>query len=562
MKNFIFIPLFVCLFSCNDKYEAILDQAEQMLEQHPDSSYTILSSIYLDNIQGMQNKARFALLYSKVLDKNYIDVKDDSLARFAVDYYAEEGTYLEKATAYYYLARVYENAEDVEQCIANLALASKLVPDDSYYLKGLIHSSFGRKYREQGSYNDAIIHYKLSLEVYEKYNNKRNQGTALSNISSCLRNQKMYDGALESKLKALKIFTELKDTTSILLCKKGIALLNLRKGKAASAVKKMVFENYEKYNYGKIPAEDYFFLSNLYIQLDNMDSAKYYLNLDIDINKATQDKSDEVATLEKNRTNYRSALEYGEKIDLLIDSISIKKKKTQILCEKHKSELYKKSLYKVQRDKIILIVFTTLLSLSLLACVLLIFYIKKYILLKKDNKLRLFDEQLILIEEAKSNLEQRYKNLLLEIHHIDKQEVDAINKIEATLGDINKLLKTAYTYQKSPETFIAAFKNIMSSSANDEKAHIHIRYIANKKHSGVISYLQNNYNLSTFEIDLCSMICLGFNIDTIRVIYGHENMQSIYNKRSKLKLKLKTSGSIEEFLNDLIITLAKDHNVD
>ena len=102
----------------------------------------------------------------------------------------------------------------------------------------------------------------------------------------------------------------------------------------------------------------------------------------------------------------------------------------------------------------------------------------------------------------------------------------------------------------------------MSSSANDDQAHIHIRYIANKKHNGVINYLQNNYKLSTFEIDLCSMICLGFNIDTIRVIYGHENMQSIYNKRSKLKLKLGATGSVEEFINNLIINLAKEHNVD
>ena len=168
MKNIIAILLLFCLYSCDySKYEVILDQAEQMLNKHPDSSYMLLSPIYLDNLRSRQAKARFALLYSKTFDKNCIDVKDDSLARFAANYYAEKGTYLEKAAAYYYLARVYENAEDIEQSIANMTLASEFVTDDSYYLQGLIYNSLGRSCSNQFDVARSIEYNKRAATAYK-----------------------------------------------------------------------------------------------------------------------------------------------------------------------------------------------------------------------------------------------------------------------------------------------------------------------------------------------------------------------------------------------------------
>ena len=163
------------------------------------------------------------------------------------------------------------------------------------------------------------------------------------------------------------------------------------------------------------------------------------------------------------------------------------------------------------------------------------------------------------MNEAQFNLQQRYDNLSFESQSMDWQELDAIEKMQNTICNINSLLESVPIYKTKPMKFIELFTAKMYTSANDDKAHLHLRYIANKKYNGVIEYLQNNYDLSLFEIDLCSMICLGFSIDTVRVLYNHDNVRSIYNKRSKLRAKLGISSKdhIEPFLNDLITQLAE-----
>lgn len=80
----------------------VLDRAETCMAERPDSSLYLLRTLDKRHISGSLRKARYALLYSQALDKNYIDVDNDSLIRVAVDYYKGHGTSHEKALAYFY----------------------------------------------------------------------------------------------------------------------------------------------------------------------------------------------------------------------------------------------------------------------------------------------------------------------------------------------------------------------------------------------------------------------------------------------------------------------------
>ena len=68
-----------------------LQDAEQYMQEHPDSSLHILARIDLSMIRREKTRAKYALLYSQALDKNYIDTDSDSLIRIAVDYSANHG---------------------------------------------------------------------------------------------------------------------------------------------------------------------------------------------------------------------------------------------------------------------------------------------------------------------------------------------------------------------------------------------------------------------------------------------------------------------------------------
>ena len=70
------------LISCTDKphIKAVLDKAEEVMEtEDPAVVRTMLNSINTEELNTRRLKARYALLYSQVLDKNYIDLTSDSI---------------------------------------------------------------------------------------------------------------------------------------------------------------------------------------------------------------------------------------------------------------------------------------------------------------------------------------------------------------------------------------------------------------------------------------------------------------------------------------------------
>ena len=73
------------LFSCgnNKQVEQELSTATRLLRIEPDSSLRIIENIDPDRILRRSTRAKYALLYSAALDKNYVDADDDSLIRIA-----------------------------------------------------------------------------------------------------------------------------------------------------------------------------------------------------------------------------------------------------------------------------------------------------------------------------------------------------------------------------------------------------------------------------------------------------------------------------------------------
>ena len=64
-----------------------LEDIESNLESRPDSALTALDAMSRRKLYTPALRAHHALLFSMALDKNYIDIADDSIARVAVDWY-------------------------------------------------------------------------------------------------------------------------------------------------------------------------------------------------------------------------------------------------------------------------------------------------------------------------------------------------------------------------------------------------------------------------------------------------------------------------------------------
>ena len=68
----------------------ILRDVETYIETHADSALVTLQGIRPENLANEEEKAKHALLHSMALDKNYIDLTNDSLINIAVDYYKDK----------------------------------------------------------------------------------------------------------------------------------------------------------------------------------------------------------------------------------------------------------------------------------------------------------------------------------------------------------------------------------------------------------------------------------------------------------------------------------------
>lgn len=96
-----------------------LDLAEALMDSRPDSAISILNAVNVETLGGKKDKARYALLKSMALDKNYIDTTSFDVLQPAIDYFLRKGkgTPDEKLRTCYYQGRIYQNRENKDSAM-------------------------------------------------------------------------------------------------------------------------------------------------------------------------------------------------------------------------------------------------------------------------------------------------------------------------------------------------------------------------------------------------------------------------------------------------------------
>lgn len=108
------IGIILCIASCtrhSHEWEK-LQNVETYIVTNADSALVTLQNIQPESLINKEEKAKYALLLSMAMDKNYIDRTDFEVLQPAIDYYSEKGTPDEKLRTYYYQGRIYQNKGD------------------------------------------------------------------------------------------------------------------------------------------------------------------------------------------------------------------------------------------------------------------------------------------------------------------------------------------------------------------------------------------------------------------------------------------------------------------
>lgn len=195
------------VFAACDRNTPILEQmdmAENLMKTKPDSALTILENIPVTNIKGKEIAARYALLKSMALDKNYIDTTTFDVLQPAIDYYLKKGSPDEKLRTYYYQGRIYQNqgdddsamqsflnGRDLKQVVTDsLLLAHTLVAQGTLYLKQYKINEFVQNNIEAarlyGAIGKGIFEIKSYTNALDGYVMLNNQSPADSLLSICI----------------------------------------------------------------------------------------------------------------------------------------------------------------------------------------------------------------------------------------------------------------------------------------------------------------------------------------------------------------------------------------
>ena len=176
-----------------------LSQAEIYMNEEPEAALRVLESIGQPDLHTKEHHARYALLYSQALDKNYIDKTNDSLINVAVDYYRQTDEVRSKFLSYYYKGRIHRNAEENPEAMLAFMEAEQLVDalGDDYYA-GMLYQYIASIYRSYMDYPKAMEYAEQSIDRFTRAGKNRLRLWTLMKKSILFRN--MNEGAESIRL--------------------------------------------------------------------------------------------------------------------------------------------------------------------------------------------------------------------------------------------------------------------------------------------------------------------------------------------------------------------------
>lgn len=176
------LPFMVMFIGCGHKSEAwdTMDTAEVLMDSMPDSALTVLSSIEKTSLGDDKEKARYALLMSMALDKNYIDTTSFDVLQPAIDYYLEKGTPEERLRTLYYQGCIFLNKSDFDmamQCFLKAEDLKNECKDTITYANLLVAQ--GNIYAQSCQMESYVRNNLCASELYNKIGEQRRELSSL-----------------------------------------------------------------------------------------------------------------------------------------------------------------------------------------------------------------------------------------------------------------------------------------------------------------------------------------------------------------------------------------------
>ena len=226
------------LMSCNDPKHITdaLHHAEALMNETPDSAWSVLNTLSPDEMGQNRTRALYALLYTQAQDKTYRDETNDSLISVAVDYYRNSDDVRRKFLSFYYKGRVHFNAKDYLNATTCYMETEQLVDEvEDDYLAGLLYAELGRIYRLYYDYPKSLEAHQKAAEYYERAGKIRHRNYMWYNQSLVCRNMDQNDESERLLRMTLASAKGEKDTALVGLCMGDLVMLCIEEERVMEA---------------------------------------------------------------------------------------------------------------------------------------------------------------------------------------------------------------------------------------------------------------------------------------------------------------------------------------
>lgn len=204
-----FFAVLVLMGCSTDEYTMqLIDRAERVMIEHPDSALNIVRSIDEETIRGDEDMAYYRLLMAEACYYGDIVVNRDSIAQPLFDYYIKSDDHVKRARALYQHALVMMyNDENVKAMYSLLESEKSLVNSNDNRLIGNVYLTKGEIYCKECLFDNALESYYIALKYFEltdlEYHityTKYRIGEALSNKMEYAEAEIYLRSALETSI--------------------------------------------------------------------------------------------------------------------------------------------------------------------------------------------------------------------------------------------------------------------------------------------------------------------------------------------------------------------------
>ena len=593
INHFIIIGLFVAVSllsaSCkkdigNPKFNAVLNDVETYVNNHPDSAKTVLMPYIkiasdvngcnkLFGVVTEEQRARYCLLMTTAIYKTNC-LTSDSLINIAADYYLDSKghnyykalTYLNLGFANFALNKNDKAVSNYYSALNTIHLIKHTDLDKLNFLYFSIYSNLGIIYCNQGIYNDAIIMYRQAFKYASLLKDTYRMSMQLCGIALSYTTLENYDSALFYCDQSIKMCKKQNQSVSYsmlgynqILFVKSINLM--RKGNINSAYSDLTTaynNSLQDSNY--IHTIDYEnivqTLGELFLQRGEVDSAKIlFKSLIVSDNAYTRwnayNRLYEISKI--NDKDFVSALKYYEEANKNEKQANDDAKAFETQQITNSYEFQKERAIIDSQNKIKMWSSTAIFLVIIIAILIAYLILNNHIQHEKEENERLKNE--LAIKEQNINLlVKELENLTLQFEESNK----IIDKSDIELSETEKqihveLIKSSIIYRKAKSIEQNGIEKVKCVLTEDDWNRF-VKY-TNLIYNHFVDNLLNAYpDLLKWDIRVCCLLKNQFSRITIAELLGLElnSLQKKEKRITKNKIKDEDTGkdlTLDDLLN-------------